>query len=92
MAHSSEETAVLVIAAVAALAATLTLVSLGAWRKNRNPKLLFLVAAFSLFFIKGLATAWAILYHRVAHEHLELIGSVFDLAIVALLVAPLLRR
>jgi hypothetical protein len=92
MAHPSEHAAFYIILAVALVSLVLTALAVAAWRRARNTKLLYVATAFLLFAVKSLVTAWALEYHSVAHEHLELIGSAFDLLIVSLLVAPFLVR
>ena len=91
-----EPTDVAIIAAVAALSLTLTFLAWAAWRRTGNSKLGFVTAAFFTFFVKTILTAYSVETNFIEHEHLELIGSLFDLLILLLLVAPfaspLLRR
>jgi len=90
--HPSEQLAVLLILAVGAISLGLCVLALSALRRTGNRKLAWVAAAFAVFAAKGLVTALALAYHRVAHEHLELIGSGLDLLVVALLVVPFLLR
>lgn len=90
--HPSEQAAVVLILVASAITLVLTAMAAAAWRRTRNGKLLWVMAAFALFCLKGVATAAALAYHAVGHEHLELIGSGFDLVIVALLIGPFVFR
>ena len=96
MAHPNEIVGVAVIATVALVSLLLTLLAAAAWRRTGNRKLGFVTAAFVVFFAKSLLTAYSVKTGLIAHEDLELIGSLGDLAVVLLLVAPfaapLLRR
>ena len=96
MAHPNEATGVAIIAAVAAVSLLLTVLAAAAWNRTGNRKLGFVTAAFFVFFAKSLLTAYSVETGFIAHEHLELIGALGDLAVVLLLVAPfaapLLRR
>lgn len=85
-------TAILLIALTAAVSLGLMLLAAGAWHRTGNRKLGFVTAAFWLFFAKSALTAYSLATNAIGHEHLELVGSVLDLAIVFLLVAPFLRR
>lgn len=77
---------------VALVSLVLTVLALRAWRRRDNPKLLFVVAAFALFFVKGTLTAWSLFTGTIAHETLEVLLSGFDLLILMLLVTPFLLR
>lgn len=92
MAHPNEATAVALITAVAAVSLVLTVLAAASWRRSGNRKLAFVAAAFAVFFLKSAGTAYALATDAVAHEDLELLGSVGDLAAVLLLVAPFLSR
>lgn len=92
MAHPSEVAATIVIAVVGVITLTLTVIAVRAQQRTGNPRLWFLVSAFGLFTIKSALVAWAVSMESIAHEHLELVSSLFDLAIVVLLFMPLLRR
>ena len=90
MAHTNETTAVLLIAAVAVVSLLLTALAASAWRRTGNRKLAFVTSAFAVFFLKSVVTAYAVRTDAIHHEALELLGSLADLAIVLLLVAPFL--
>ena len=90
MAHPNPATAVGLIAAVAVVSLALTLLAVAARRRTGNRKLSFVVAAFAVFFLKSVVTAYSVATDAIHHEDLELLGSLGDLAIVLLLVAPFL--
>lgn len=81
-------TAVLSVVTVAML--FLTGLALRSWRRSGNARLAFVAAAFGLFAFKSALTAYALFTGAVPHEALELLNSVFDLGIAALLIAPIL--
>lgn len=85
-------TVILIISLTAAVSLGLMLLAARAWSRTGNRKLAFVTAAFWIFFAKSALTAYSLATGFLAHEHLELVGSVLDLAIVFLLVAPFLRR
>jgi 4-amino-4-deoxy-L-arabinose transferase-like glycosyltransferase len=87
MAHS-HLAAVLIIGAVALISLALSVLAALAWRRTQNRKLAFVTAAFLTFFAKSLITAYALWTEEVAHEHLEVVGSVLDLVVVGLLISP----
>lgn len=90
MTHPSESAASLVILLVGLVCLALLLLGVAAFRRTRNRKLLWLVAAFALFTIKSFLTSWALWAETIGHEYLELVMSLFDLGIVGMLVAPFL--
>jgi hypothetical protein len=92
MTHEFGSLAPVVISIVGAVCVMLVIIGIGAWRRTGENRLLWLVAAFSLFAVKSFLNAWALTTGAIQHEHLELVSSLFDLAIVACIVAPLLRR
>jgi hypothetical protein len=77
-----------------------------AWRamqRTGNRKLGFVTAAFLVFAVKSVVTAYALLLDPaqnavvsssfpLTHGHLEFLNSALDLVIVFLLVVPFLRR
>lgn len=96
MAHPNEVVGVAIIAAVAAVSLALTALAFLAWRRSGNRKLAFVTAAFGLFFLKSVLTAYSVRTDFIVHEDLELVGALLDLIVVVLLLAPfagsLLRR
>lgn len=91
MAHS-HDTAIAIILVVAVVSLALCILAARAWRATANGKLAFVTAAFAAFVLKSLLTAYALHTDAIAHEDLEVVGSVLDLAIVLLLIAPFLVR
>lgn len=96
MAHPNEMFGVAIISAVALVSLVLTVLAALAWRRAGNAKLGFVTAAFAVFFLKSALTAYSIESEFLGHEDLELVGSLADLVVVILLLAPfaaaLLRR
>jgi hypothetical protein len=96
MAHPNETVGVAIIATVALVSLLLTALAGAAWRRTGNRKLAFVAAALLVFFAKSVLTAYSVRTGFIGHEDLELIGSLGDLLVVLLLVAPfaapLLRR
>lgn len=90
MAHPNESTAVAIIVVVALVSLLLTLLAAAAWRRTGNRKLAFVTGAFAVFFAKSVLTAYSVHTGFIAHEELELVGSLGDLLVVLLLVAPFL--
>lgn len=80
------------VLAVAAAMVFLASMSLRAWMRSRNRILPFITAAFVVFAAKSLVTAYGLHTGTPAHEDLELVGTLLDLVIAALLVAPFLLR
>jgi hypothetical protein len=77
---------------VALLALAMAFMAFRAQRKRRNPALRFVGIAFLLFAAKNVFSAYNVIYHAVPHDAIELVLSLFDLALLLLLFAPLLLR
>ena len=90
--HPSEATAVALIVAVHFISLTLAVLALMALRRTGNRRLLFVAAAFFLFATKSMVTAYSLVTDFLHHEDLEAFGSLLDLFIVLLLIAPFLVR
>lgn len=90
MAHPNETTAVAIIVVVAVVSLILTVLAASAWRRTGNRKLGFVTGAFAVFCAKSALTAYSVQTGFILHEELELVGSLGDLAVVLLLVAPFL--
>ncbi|MFA5943439.1 MAG: DUF5985 family protein [Candidatus Thermoplasmatota archaeon] len=90
--HPSQAVVTAFIVAVHFISLILTVLAFAGWRRTGNRRLLFVGSAFLLFAIKSLLTAYSITTEFLHHEDLEAIGSMFDLAVVSLLVAPFLIR
>lgn len=92
MAHPSETAATVVVLVVALIALALAVTAFRASARSGNVRLRFVGAAFSTLAFKGLLVAYSLQTGFIGHEHLELVSSLFDLAVVGLLVYPLLRK
>ena len=90
--HPNQATAVALIVIVHVICLVLTVLAAAAWRRSGNRRLLLVAAAFLVFAIKSFVTAYSLATGFLHHEDLEGIGSLFDLVIVLLLVAPFLVR
>jgi len=90
MAHPNEVVAAVAIAAVALVSLALLVLALAARRRTGNRKLGFVAAAFAVFVLKSVVTAYAVATDAIHHEDLELLGSLAGLAVVLLLAAPFL--
>lgn len=77
---------------VAVLALGLAVVAFGAARKRANRGLYYVGLAFLVFGVKNAFSAYNVLVHTVQHDDIELVLSLFDLAIIGLLFLPLVRR
>jgi hypothetical protein len=88
MVHPNEATGLALIAVTAAVSLVLAVLAGGAWRRTGNRKLVPVLVAFLIFFAKSVLTGYSLHTGFVDHEDLELIGSLSDLAIVLLLMAP----
>lgn len=88
MVHPSEAAGLAVIAVTAAVSLVLAVLAAGAWRRTANGKLVPVMLAFWIFFVKSVLTAYSLHTDFLHHEDLELVGTLLDLAIVLLLMAP----
>lgn len=68
---------------------TLLAIALRAYREYRERSMLFLAAAFTVFTVKSVLVGTSLLFNLVAHESLELVDAMGDLATILLIVAPL---
>jgi hypothetical protein len=86
--------AISLLAVTAAVSLLLTILAAAAWNRTGNRKLVPVMLAFWIFFAKSALTLYSLHTDFLHHEDLELVGGLFDLAIVALLFAPFipLRR
>lgn len=89
MVHTHDVAAAIIVA-VAVVSLALCILAARAWRASGSGKLGFVTAAFGVFVGKSLVTAYALRTNAIGHEDLELLGSLLDLAIVMLLIAPFL--
>ncbi len=80
------------LAAVSVFALALTAIAILACRRSRDSRLLFLGAAFTVFFVKGLLLTIALFAGDTDLVTLFLLSAVFDLVILALFYGFTLRR
>jgi phosphate/sulfate permease len=73
---------------VALLAGAMAALGFQSFRKTRNARLIFVVAAFLVFAVKGAFVAYNVNTHTVPHDAIEFVSSLFDLVIVVLLFLP----
>ncbi|MGB0652122.1 MAG: hypothetical protein ACPGQL_02880 [Thermoplasmatota archaeon] len=82
----------LLLAIVAGGALALALVTWSAADRLGDVRLRWIAAAFGIFFVKSCYSIYTIQVPVWHHELTELAGAVFDVAMVACLAAPLMRR
>ena len=91
------------VGGVAVISLTLATLAYRAMQRTGNRKLGFVMAAFIVFAVKSVVTAYALVLDPsqssvvspsfpLTHGHLEFLNSALDLVIVFLLVVPFLRR
>lgn len=77
---------------VALLAFVLAGLAFAAMRRRANPSLKWVALAFAVFGLKNVFSAVNVWTHLVPHDAIELVLSLFDLALLVLLFIPFLRR
>lgn len=77
---------------VAALALALAGLAFGAARKRANRALHWVALAFVVFAAKNMFSAYNVVQHAVPHDAIELVLSLFDLVLLALLFLPIVFR
>lgn len=77
---------------VALLAIVLSLLALRAARRRANPQLGWVAAAFFVFGLKNVFSAFNVATHDVPHDAIELALSLFDLVIILMLFVPIFVR
>lgn len=82
----------IILAAVTVFSLALTVISLMAWRRSRDPHLLFLVGAFLVFAAKGLFLSTTIFLGWTDLAQLIVLSGFLDMAILALFYGFTLRR
>ena len=88
MVHPNEASGLALIAVTALVSLVLALLAAGAWKRSGNAKLVPVMLAFWIFFVKSVLTAYSLHTDFLHHEDLELVGTLLDLVIVLLLMAP----
>lgn len=92
MSHALQHAAIVVFIFVAVAMLMLTVLGASAYRRDRRTFVLFISLAFAMFFVKSAILAVGFWFHYGAPELYELLGSLFDLVIAGLLIAPFLIR
>jgi len=77
---------------VGAIALVMAVLAFRARGRSGNRKLLFVGAAFTVFLVKSLFSAYNVHTHVVVHDAIELGLSLFDLLILVLLFLPFLTK
>lgn len=77
---------------VALLALAMAAIAFSAAEKRGNRALKAVGFAFLIFMAKNLFSAYNVVFHAVPHDAIELILSLFDLGLLALLFSPLVFR
>ena len=88
MVHPNEAAGLALIGVTALVSLVLALLAAGAWKRTGNGKLVPVMLAFWIFFVKSVLTGYSLRSEFLHHEDLELVGSLLDLLIVLLLMAP----
>jgi hypothetical protein len=82
----------ILLAAVTVFALALAVIAFLAWRRARDTHLLFLGAAFTVFFAKGLVLSIALFDGWQDLAQLLILSAAFDLVVLALFYGFTLRR
>lgn len=80
------------VAAVTVFALALTAIALLAWRRTKDRHMVFLGAAFGMFFAKGIVLTAALFLLEIALPTLVVLWGAFDLTILAFFYGFTLRR
>ncbi|MHB1260136.1 MAG: hypothetical protein ACYC2H_00325 [Thermoplasmatota archaeon] len=92
MSHALQHAAVVVFAFVGLAMVMLAIVGAAAYRRKPESYLLFITLAFFVFFLKSTLLVVGFGFHLGAPELYELLGSLLDLVIAGLLLAPFFVR
>lgn len=74
------------------LAIALAVLAFSAASKRASPNLRWVGTAFAVFAVKNAFSAFNVWTHSVPHDAIELVLSLFDLVLLALIFVPLFRR
>ncbi|HYY47390.1 MAG TPA: hypothetical protein VFA17_01740 [Thermoplasmata archaeon] len=80
------------LAAESVFALALTVIAVLAFRRSRDPHLVFLAVAFGVFFLKGLLLTYLFFMNTIGLNGFFLLSGFLDLAILALFYGFTLRR
>lgn len=78
--------------AVGIISLGLTALAIAAYRRSADGRLLFLAGAFGAFVVKGILMFVDNRTHALGHDVMEITSTGLDLLVVALLVAPFLKK
>jgi hypothetical protein len=76
---------------VTVFALTLLIISLLAYRRSKNTKLLIIGSAFVLFFVKGILLSFGLFFKDI-EETVAPFGSLFDIGVLIVLFLSTLKR
>ncbi len=82
----------IILAAVSVFALALTSIAVLAFRRTRDGHIVYLAAAFGVFFVKGLLLTIALFTETVGLAQLLIVSGSLDLVILALFYGFTLRR
>lgn len=82
----------IILAAVSVFALALTAIAILAFRRTRDGHVVFLAAAFGVFFVKGLLLTIALFTETLGLNQLFIVSGSLDLVILALFYGFTLRR
>ena len=82
----------IILAAVSVFALALTTIAVLALRRTRDAHVVFLAAAFGVFFVKGLLLTIALFTESIGLNQLFIVSGSLDLLILALFYGFTLRR
>lgn len=84
--------AISLLSVTAVVSLLLALLAAGAWHRTGNRKLIPVMLAFWMFFVKSVVTVYSLHTGFIGHEHLEVVNGVMDLLVVVLLMLPFVPR
>lgn len=83
---------IIMVTLVMFLTFTLTVLTVTAYRRSRDPRLLMVAGAFALLFVRNLTIDAFYILDFTSHGNLEIMDTIFDLGIALLLIAPFLKK
>ncbi|MFW9929274.1 MAG: hypothetical protein ACFFD1_07775 [Candidatus Thorarchaeota archaeon] len=89
---SGEITIFAIILLISLLSLVLFIFGISAFKTTRDKRLLFVAAAFFIFFLKNLIVFLSLFFGWIGHEDLEFVDSLFDLITIILLVIPVFKK
>lgn len=70
----------------------LFIVSLVAYHRTRNKRVLFVSCAFAIFFVKGIVLSLGLVYSEIEDYYASGLGDFLDLVILILLAATIFKK